>query len=117
MNGWNIPMPSNLSSTIQEAKWPDQPTFWDKLGMTAISLGQGVLQYQLNDQIINLGRQPIGGGPGLPPYNPPQFAPPKTQSKIPLTGDVPPQAADDKIANSTLIVIVAVALLAMQGGR
>ena len=115
---WNIPMPSNLSSTIQQSLPPAQPSFWDKLGSAAIGLGQGVLQYQINEQMINAqGRQPIGGGPGLPPYNPPQFAPPKTQSKIPLTGDAPPQPEEEKIANATLIVIVAVALLAMQGGR
>ena len=75
MNGsWFPSIPTISPSMVQQSFAPSQPSFWDKLGDVAIGLGQGALQFAQ-------GRQPIMGGPGLPPYNPPPFAPPQNPIK------------------------------------
>jgi len=87
-----------VASNIQRAATP-KTGFWGSIAQTVGKVAGGVLQYQIGKQ-----QQPM---PGMPPYLPPPFPPPFTQSQLPPVGGPPPQAGGAKMANMTMILLLA----------
>ena len=88
----------NVASKVQRAATP-KTGFWSSIAQLGTSVAGGVLQYKLGKQ-----QQPQ---PGSPPYIPLPFPPPRSQSKVPPAGGTPPQAGGAKMANMTMILLLA----------
>ncbi len=83
---------------VQRAATP-KTGFWSSIAQIGTAAAGGVLQYKLAKQQQSQ--------PGSPPYIPIAFPPPSTQSKIPPVGGPAPQAGGAKMANMTMILLLA----------
>ena len=88
----------NVASKVQRAATP-KTGFWGSIAKLGGVAAGGVLQYNLAKQ--------QQAQPGLPPYLPPPFPPPYTQSQVPKAGSPTPQAGGAKMANMTMILLLA----------
>ena len=93
---------------VQRAATP-KTGFWGSIAKIGQTVAGGVLQYKLGKQ-----QQPQ---PGLPPYIPLPFPPPRSQSKLPPAGATPPQAGGGKAANMTMILLLAAGALFVFGRK